>query len=111
LSGISPSNLSGVLSLARRLATDRRNAEETLDLCLGWYRDLLVVRATGDPDRLVNCDRVDEIVRLSAGHTVAGLTRVLERLAESRRLLAGNVNLLLTMENLLIGIARESRAA
>jgi len=77
---------------------------EVLDLYLLWLRDLMICRIGGDPDRLLNRDLLDEILRISPSRDPLGWVEILRAVRQARADLVGgfNLNTQLLMECLLL---------
>jgi len=75
-----------------QLIKKRTDLIEKLDILALWYRDLLVYKASGDTELLVNIDLVDHIKRATDSLDADNILRVFERVTETRRLVEDNVN-------------------
>lgn len=99
-----------LLAMGGHLAEAHVPVAETLSIIETWLRDVLVTATTGS-DRLINVDLSDKIqysARRTATGTILGRVRALE---QARRRLDGNANVKLTMEHLLLAMARGAAAA
>ena len=92
-------NLVG-LYLAGRLAGEKEDILEALDILKSWYRDLLVFRETGGAGALVHHDRAGDIGRLApamSGESLLGAVRAIRTAAEA---IERNANKPLTLETM-----------
>ncbi len=88
------------LALAGRLAGEKEDILEALDILKSWYRDLLVYRETGNAGALVHHDRVGDIGRLApamSGESLLGSFRAIRTAAEA---IERNANKPLTLETM-----------
>ena len=88
------------LALAGRLAGEKEDILEALDILKSWYRDLLVFRETGGAGALVHHDRAGDIGRLApamSGESLLGAVRGIRTAAEA---IERNANKPLTLETM-----------
>ena len=88
------------LALAGRLAGEKEDILEALDILKVWYRDLLVFRETGRTGALINHDRAGDIGRLApamSGESLLGAFRAIRSAAEA---IERNANKPLTLETM-----------
>jgi DNA polymerase-3 subunit delta' len=95
----------GWAGLADELSKDREQALRFLDWLAGWYRDVLIYRATENVQEICNLDRIGGVRTEASAATPAKIhflrSRVLRTTARIRR----NVNRRMALENLFIHIA------
>ncbi len=82
---------------------ERATVFAALDLWQEWWRDLLLVGA-GCGEQAVNFDRLDKLTEESRQYGVEAVVRFLEALGRARRQLQDNVNPLLALEVLMLGL-------
>jgi DNA polymerase-3 subunit delta' len=91
--------------LAEELSKDREQALRFLDWLAGWYRDILIYRATESIGEICNVDRIDglkvQAARAALEQIIFLRSRALLTAARIRR----NVNRRMALENLFIDIA------
>jgi DNA polymerase-3 subunit delta' len=87
------------------LARDPVATGETLDLWIGWWRDVLLV-ASGADAPLTNVDRQDELRDQARHFDVATITAVIKALRSSLQKLQRNANKRLTLEILMLDLPR-----
>ena len=76
--------------------------DDLLDILILWFRDLLVCREIGDPDRIINLDQTDLLRKQAPLFTSRDLNDMMEKVEESRKILKSNGNYQLTIENMLL---------
>lgn len=77
---------------------------EVIDVLASWYRDMLVMKETGDETLLINKDRVAVIVGLAGNYTLCELTGALDVLAGAAGAMRTNANKELLLEYALLAI-------
>jgi DNA polymerase-3 subunit delta' len=90
---------------AKILAQDPVATQETLDLWIGWWRDVLLVASEANAS-LTNVDRLDEVhgcARRFGVETSAGVVRALRSAVQK---LQQNANARLTIEVLMLDLPR-----
>ena len=95
---LSGGRLEEIFALAEDIGRDRARAEQWVELCWFWLRDLLVVNGGGDPALLINGDRVET---LSNQARLLSTGAIVERLGRIREIwvgLQGNVSPRLSLE-------------
>lgn len=94
---------------------DQRDGGVWIDLALDvfewWLRDALLLSAGGDPDDLVNQDRIAAIEAFAARRSTVELRQCLTALQQARQLLRRNANETLALEVLWLRLARGGRPA
>ena len=93
-----------LLALAATLATRKEHVADALVILKSWFRDLLVYRYT--PDRLINRDLEALVQAAAQKETSESLLKKLNALDTVSRRFAGNANIRLCLENLLLKLAR-----
>lgn len=82
---------------------DRELAQERLNLWLGWWRDLLLVKA-GCPDDIVNVDRSAVLADISGGYSLGQIKAFVENIQAAGEQLRQNANPRLALEVLMLNI-------
>lgn len=77
---------------------------EYLDVIAIWYRDVLIYKATKDPDRVVFSDQLKYIKQRAKSSSYEGIENILDGIEKAKARLKANVNFELTMELLLLTI-------
>ena len=82
-----------VFDLAGRMARDKENFEERLELVTALLRDLMLIASAGSGVQLVNEEIKGELLELARGRSPRKLARLLSRVADMREPLVRNVRL------------------
>jgi DNA polymerase-3 subunit delta' len=91
-----------LVELAEKLAKDREKLQQQLEILSAWLRDLMVAKASGRNDWLVNDDRGEAIARQAAGMSMDAILDGLRAVHAAMDNLARNANPRLSMEDLLL---------
>lgn len=75
-----------------------------LDILAIWFRDVLLFKATSDPNGLVLKEELNSVRQMASRATYEGINRILEALDKAGKRLRANVNFDLAMELLLLTI-------
>jgi len=105
LIALSSGSIFPLMELAQKLAEDKEQLPEILDIYQAFYRDLLLLLHGRPEEDLVNLDLREILHRQVQRETVAGLIHKLEALDEGRLHLKRNVNRQLAMEVMLMRIS------
>ncbi len=93
------------LMRAESLAKKSEDLQELLELWLGWWRDVLLIRTRRSDDaRITNVDREDMLREQAARFTLAQIQNALKSVRATARYLTQNVNTRLAMEALLLNL-------
>ena len=87
--------------LAAQFSRNRDLVQETLYLWLGWWRDLLLVKA-GCSDIITNVDRLAALTEMSAGYSLAQIKDFIKSIQEAKEQLRQNANPRLVLEVLML---------
>jgi DNA polymerase-3 subunit delta' len=90
---------------AEQLAKDPLAIQETLDLWLGWWRDVILVD-TGAQTALTNIDRQDTLRDHANRYGAQTAARLVEALSATAQRLRRNANARLTLEVLMLDLPR-----
>ncbi|MFA7534057.1 MAG: DNA polymerase III subunit delta' [Tissierellaceae bacterium] len=82
---------------------NKENAEEILDIMIYWFRDLLVFKETGNPNLLVNVDKV-EVLSSQYHIDLNKINDIIYRIDETKVNIKRNVNFNLLIETMLLSI-------
>lgn len=78
--------------------------DEILDMLVIWFRDVLSYKETGDFELVVNIDKLPLIEKQASLFTIKHIRSIIESIERTRRMLKGNVNYQLAIENLLLNV-------
>jgi len=105
ISVLSMDNIVPIFELAQKLADNKEQLQDILEILQIFYRDLLTYKHYAGEEQLVNIDLIEEIRRAAQCHDQRALLHKLESLALTRRLLERHINRQLAVENLLLDLA------
>ena len=105
LSGDEPADPLRRLAFAGRLGTEREGIQERLEILQSCYRDALVLKETGEPERLTFPDRSSLIQRIADRLSGRSLLANLTRVQAAREAIDRNANKALTLETMAINLA------
>jgi DNA polymerase-3 subunit delta' len=92
--------------LAAQFEKNRGFAQEILDLWLGWWRDLLLVKV-GCLDAITNIDVETMLVQRAKGYSLAEVKGFIDHLQAAQEQLDRNANPRLVLEVLMLNIPRK----
>ncbi len=93
-----------LLALAEKLAREKETLAEGLEIIKTWFRDLIIHRY--DTAEIINRDVADPIRVASAQADIATLLTKVDAIQKAQNRLTTNTNLRLSMERLLIQLAK-----
>jgi DNA polymerase-3 subunit delta' len=76
--------------------------EETLEMIKLWYRDILIIKNTGNQKYIVNCDKLEVLGKKSQVYSQKMLIDILNYIEMAEEYLMKNVNKRLILERLYI---------
>lgn len=92
----------------KRIAAYKLQITDYFDIMAIWYRDVLIYKATMDPDRVVFSDQLKFIKEQAKRKSYEGIGEILKSLENAKTRLRANVNFDLVMELLLLTIKENS---
>ncbi len=92
------------LDLIRKMAGDRRGIGDYLDIFSLWFRDVIYLKATNEPDGLIFREQHRHIRKRAEVSSYEGLQNILDAIDKTRTRLAANVNAELALELLFMNI-------
>ncbi len=104
LKNVSTMELAEMMALIKQLGEDKGQTNDFLDLCLFWYRDLLLLKGTKRPEGLIFKEEVGTLQRLAKASSYEGLNRICTAIETAGRRLESNVNFELSMEELFLAM-------
>jgi DNA polymerase-3 subunit delta' len=93
------------LDYANRLSQQGDRLKDVLELWLGWWRDLLLVKG-GCAERVTNIDQVEALTGRAAGYRFDDIERFVRAIQRTLSQLDQNVNARLALEVLLLNLPR-----
>ena len=93
--------------MANQFSQKREAVQETLDLWLDWWRDLMLTK-TGCGDTITNIDFKTTLVRMAEGYSLAQITTSINSIQATEKQLRQNANPRLALEVLMLDIPRRN---
>ncbi len=81
--------------------------EESLQMLLSWYRDLLISKFTGNRDLFLNTDRIEEIFSYSAGFSAKKIESDMSSVIKAINYLRRNINPKMALFNMALELERQ----
>lgn len=100
-------DMSEFVNAVNQISAYKMNIEDYLDILLIWYRDILMLKATGDLDSLVFKDEIKSLRERAGRSSYEAIEKIIEAIEKTKKRLKANVNFELTMELLLLAIKEE----
>jgi DNA polymerase-3 subunit delta' len=97
-----------VISGLKMLTASKNNIEDYIDLMVLWYRDVLMFKATMDPDLLLYRDELTFINKQANIRSYEGLEKIISAMEKAKIRLKANVNLDIAIELMLLTIKENS---
>jgi DNA polymerase-3 subunit delta' len=94
--------------LTERYSQNRGVLQQKLTLLLGWWRDVLLVKA-GNAEAIVNIDRVDVLKEMAAAYSLAQVRAFIRRIESVLTQLAQNVSPQLALEVLMLNMPERAK--
>ncbi|HHY46364.1 MAG TPA: DNA polymerase III subunit delta' [Firmicutes bacterium] len=95
-----------ILKISESLAEDRTSLVGYLEMWTSWYRDILILKETGDTGLLLNRDRQEEISGVACENSTDKLISAIQILQEALNALRQNANARLCMDSVLLRLDR-----
>lgn len=93
-----------VIEYIKKIAENKMNIDDYLDLITMWFRDVLLFKATNDVNSLVFKDNISDIKKQANQRSYNGIENIIDALDKAKIRLNANVNFELAMELLLLTI-------
>lgn len=97
-----------VVSGLKVLIADKNNIEDYIDLMILWYRDVLMFKATMDPDLLLYREELTYMKRQANLRSYEGIDRIIQAMEKAKIRLRANVNFDIAVELMLLTIKENS---
>lgn len=91
-----------VIEYIKKIAENKLNIEDYLDLIIVWFRDILLFKATNDVNSLVFKDNISDIKKQANQRSYNGIETIINAIEKAKIRLKANVNFELVMELLLL---------
>ncbi len=96
--------LNDVMAAIKKINDYKFDVNDYLDIIAVWYRDVLMFKATHDPNSLIFTEEIQSIRKRADKSTYEGIEKIIAALDTAKARLTANVNFELTMELLLLTI-------
>ena len=93
-----------LLALAEKLSKEKDTLAQSLEIIKIWFRDLIINQY--DAGKIMNRDFADKIERAARNYNLPDLLSKVDAIQKTQNRIAANTNLRLTMESLLISLAK-----
>lgn len=100
-----------ISSIAKEIEEKKYDVNDYLDLCMIWYRDLLLMKAGNDTKHIIFTEEAFDLRRQAQKFTYEGIEHVIHEIEHARSRYKSNVNFQLTMEMLLLEMQKSSTSA
>lgn len=100
---------SGIFDVYTYFEEKKDEVERLLDIMLLYYRDLFILKNTGNENLLINCDKQDIILDDVQAYSKKELVRNIEIIEATRRSISQNANYRLAVEVMLMKLQEEAK--
>lgn len=97
-------DISELTAQVKKVSSYKVEINDYLDIILVWYRDILLFKATMDPNNLIFKDEIQYIRKVAEKLSYEDVQDIINALDKAKRRLTSNVNFELTMELLFLTI-------
>jgi DNA polymerase-3 subunit delta' len=97
-----------VIAGLKFLTADKNNIEDYIDLMILWYRDVLMFKATMDPDLLLYREELTFIKKQASLRSYEGIDKIIQAMERAKIRLKANVNFDIAIELMLLTIKENS---
>jgi DNA polymerase-3 subunit delta' len=97
-----------VISGLKFMTADKNNILDYIDLMILWYRDVLMFKATMDPDLLLYRDELTFIKKQASIRSYEGIDKIIQAMEKVKIRLKANVNFDIAIELMLLTIKENS---
>ena len=97
-----------IISGLKTLTVSKNNIEDYIDLMMLWYRDVLMYKATMDPDLLLYREEITFIKTQANTRSYEGLEKIINAMEKAKIRLKANVNFDIAIELMLLSIKENS---
>ncbi len=104
LKNVKTMDVSELTACVKRASELKADIKDYLDIIMVWYRDVLLFKATADPNGLIFKEELQYIKKVAEKTSYEGVEEIIEAVEAAKRRLNANVNFDLTMELLFLTI-------
>lgn len=107
---IADMNCASALQSSEKLETMKAGQDMVLEFLLEWFRDLMIVKETGNTDIIINQDMKDSLKNNVNDYTVWQIKKMIRHILEAKQMLKRNVNKKVVFNNLFLKLIRKDYA-
>ncbi len=101
-------DLNEIISAVKKITEYKLEVSDYLDICVIWYRDALLFKATSDVNHLIFREELQALRRTAQRSSYEGIENIIKALDTAKKRLDANVNFELVMEMLMMTIQENS---
>ena len=101
-------DLNEIIAAVKKITEYKLEVSDYLDICVIWYRDALLFKATSDVNHLIFREELQALRRTAQRSSYEGIENIINALDTAKRRLDANVNFELVMQMLLMTIQENS---
>ncbi len=97
-------NIAEIIEAIKTITDHKLEIEDLLDIMTVWYRDVMMIKATNDINKVVFADELSCLREKARTGSYEGIETILSAVKTAQKRLKANVNFELTIELLLLTI-------
>lgn len=101
-------DLNEIISAVKKITEYKLEISDYLDICVIWYRDALLFKATSDVNHLIFREELQALRRTAQRSSYEGIENIIKALDTAKKRLEANVNFELVMQMLMMTIQENS---
>lgn len=101
-------DLNEIISAVKKITEYKLEVSDYLDICVIWYRDALLFKATSDVNHLIFREELQALRRTAQRSSYEGIENIIKALDTAKKRLDANVNFELVMQMLMMTIQENS---
>ena len=107
--GVDNLDVHEIMDVIRKLSEYKDEIYDIIDMMMVWYRDILMLKLTNDPNLLIYPEEYSALSRRASKASFEGLDTIIRALEKAKVRLRANVNFDTAMEMMLLTIKEELR--
>lgn len=92
--------------LAKNIEEKKYDLNDFFDLCMIWYRDVLLVKSSNDRKHIIFTEELSQLKKQASAYSYQAIEHILSEIEHARSRWKSNVNLQLTIETLLLELQK-----
>jgi len=97
-------DMNEIVDAIKKMEAYKMDIDDVIDMMMLWYRDVMVLAATNDPNLIVFKEEYSALNKRVSKSSFNGLDNIIKGMERAKQRLAANVNFDLTMELMLLTI-------